>query len=198
MRVLSGLPLLLNAIKFVSICLSLHFQVTNSKQYGKFLFIFRYLFIVTGLAPNELVDYSKRVLLYLGRAQPVKTLEEMMVELQTVETFHCNIERTETPPYYRLTSLRKASSNSDEKVHLTSSRQDLTSTSGTIHTKRHAPEDPHSKESVKNEAKTSSDMMGSLKSAGSMASSVMALSIQRVGEKVRALSGKQFFFNTSY
>ena len=198
MRVLSGLPLLLNAIKFVSICLSLHFQVTNSKQYGKFLFIFRYLFIVTGLAPNELVDYSKRVLLYLGRAQPVKTLEEMMVELQTVETFHCNIERTETPPYYRLTSLRKASSNSDEKVHLTSSRQDLTSTSGTIHTKRHAPEDPHSKESVKNEAKTSSDMMGSLKSAGSMASSVMALSIQRVGEKVRALSGKQFSFNTSY
>ena len=198
MRVLSGLPLLLNAIKFVSICLSLHFQVTNSKQYGKFLFIFRYLFIVTGLAPNELVDYSKRVLLYLGRAQPVKTLEEMMVELQTVETFHCNIERTETPPYYRLTSLRKASSNSDEKVHLTSSRQDLTSTSGTIHTKRHAPEDPHSKESVKNEAKTSSDMMGSLKSAGSMASSVMALSIQRVGEKVRALSGKQFYFNTFY
>ena len=157
------------------------------------IFVFRYLFIVTGLAPNELVDYSKRVLLYLGRAQPVKTLEEMMVELQTVETFHCNIERTETPPYYRLTSLRKASSNSDEKVHLTSSRQDLTSTSGTIHTKRHAPEDPHSKESVKNEAKTSSDMMGSLKSAGSMASSVMALSIQRVGEKVRALSGKQFF-----
>ena len=84
--------------------------------------IIRYLFIVTGLAPNELVDYSKRVLLYLGRAQPVKTLEEMMVELQTVETFNCNIERTETPPYYRLTSLRKASSNSDEKVHLTSSR----------------------------------------------------------------------------
>ena len=77
---------------------------------------------MTGLAPNELVDYSKRVLLYLGRAQPVKTLEEMMVELQTVETFNCNIERTETPPYYRLTSLRKASSNSDEKVHLTSSR----------------------------------------------------------------------------
>ena len=143
--------------------------------------IIRYLFIVSGLAPNELVDYSKRVLLYLGRAQPVKTLEEMMVELQTVETFNCNIERTETPPYYRLTSLRKASSNSDEKVHLTSSRQDLTmSTSGTIHTKRHAQEasDPQNKDGhAKNNqvdqqnAKSSSDMMGSLKSAGSMASS---------------------------
>ena len=34
-----------------------------------------------------------------------------------------------------------------------------------------------------------SDMMGSLKNAGSMASSVMAAGIQRVGEKVRALSG---------
>ena len=32
-------------------------------------------------------------------------------------------------------------------------------------------------------------MMGSLKNAGSMASSVMAAGIQRVGEKVRALSG---------
>ena len=32
-------------------------------------------------------------------------------------------------------------------------------------------------------------MMGSLKNAGSMASSVMAAGIQRVGEKERALSG---------
>ena len=111
--------------------------------------IIRYLFIVTGLAPTELVDYSKRVLLYLGRAQPIKTLEEMMVELQTVETFNCNIERTETPPYFRLTSLRKTSSNSDEKVHLTSSRQDLTgSTSGTIHTKRHSQEEHNKSEQV--------------------------------------------------
>lgn len=95
------------------------------------------MFIVSALGPNELIDYAKRVLLYLGRSQPVKTLEEMMNELQTVETLNCSIERTETPPYYRLTSLRKASSNSEEKVHLTSSRQDL-STSGTIHTKRHS------------------------------------------------------------
>ena len=145
--------------------------------------IIRYLLIVTGLAPCELVDYSKRVLLYLGRAQPVKTLEEMMMELQTVETFNCNIERTETPPYYRLTSLRKTSSNSDEKVHLTSSRQDLSSMSGTIHTKRHSQEEHNKEKEVKSEK---SDMMGSMKS---MASSVMAASIQRVGEKVRALSG---------
>ena len=44
---------------------------------------------------------AKRVVLYLGRAQPVKTLEEVMAELQTVETLNCTIERTETPPFYR-------------------------------------------------------------------------------------------------
>lgn len=37
----------------------------------------------------------------------------MMVELQTVETLNCLIERTETPPFYRLTVMRKASSHSD-------------------------------------------------------------------------------------
>lgn len=38
-----------------------------------------------------------------------------MSELQTVETLNCLIERTETPPFYRLTSMRKASSHSDGK-----------------------------------------------------------------------------------
>jgi hypothetical protein len=41
----------------------------------------------------------------LGRAQPVKTLDELMVELQTVETLNCMIERTETPPFYRFCAL---------------------------------------------------------------------------------------------
>ena len=51
-------------------------------------------------------------------------------------------------------------------MHLTSSRQDLSaSTSGTLHTKRHSQEDPNKDSS----APTKSDMMGSLKSAGSMA-----------------------------
>ena len=42
------------------------------------------------------------MILYLGRSQPVRTLDEIMLELQTVETFNVIIERTETPPYYRL------------------------------------------------------------------------------------------------
>lgn len=52
-------------------------------------------------------------MLYLARIQPVRLLDEMMIELQTVETLNCLIERTETPPFYRLTVMRKASSHSD-------------------------------------------------------------------------------------
>ena len=67
--------------------------------------------------------------------------------MQTVETLNCTIERTETPPYFRLTSMRKASSNSESNMLLTSSRQDLNALGndgamkGTIHTKRHSQQD---------------------------------------------------------
>jgi len=52
------------------------------------------------------------VALYLVRSCPDRLLDELMAELQTVETLNCLIERTETPPFYRLTSMRKASSHS--------------------------------------------------------------------------------------
>lgn len=64
---------------------------------------------------------AKRVALYLARSCPDRLLDELMAELQTVETLNCLIERTETPPFYRLTSMRKASSHSaDGKPQLTS------------------------------------------------------------------------------
>jgi len=52
---------------------------------------------------------AKRVTLYLARSRPDRLLDEMMTELQTVETLNCLIERMETPPFYRLTSMRKTS-----------------------------------------------------------------------------------------
>lgn len=105
---------------------------------------------------------AKRVALYLARTTPNRLFDELMNELQTVETLNCLIERTETPPFYRLTSMRKASSHSDGKSLVIShsnvstlipwtsetgptahdSRtQDLTVEKGTIHTKRHSGED---------------------------------------------------------
>ena len=113
--------------------------------------IMRYLMIVSGMAPNKVLDYSKRVILYLGRSQPVRTLDEIMLELQTVETFNVIIERTETPPYYRLTNLRKGSSNLEQNNvgkefetigGFTSSKSDLATEKGVIHTKRHSTEEP--------------------------------------------------------
>ncbi|XP_061707570.1 protein furry isoform X3 [Cydia pomonella] len=110
--------------------------------------IIRYLIIVSGMAPNELLPYAKRVVLYLARSRPERLLDEMMTELQTVETLNCLIERTETPPFYRLTSMRKATSGHSDGPGTGS--QDATGRTGelapvekgTIHTKRHSGEDP--------------------------------------------------------
>ncbi|KAL3276200.1 hypothetical protein HHI36_020918 [Cryptolaemus montrouzieri] len=118
--------------------------------------IIRYLIIISGMAPNELLPYAKRVILYLARVQPGKLFEEMMTELQTVETLNCLIERTETPPFYRLTMMRKTSSHSDGNnggpgQSDSNSRNDLSVEKGTIHTKRHSGEDP-SKANAKNES----------------------------------------------
>ncbi|XP_021940399.1 protein furry [Zootermopsis nevadensis] len=110
--------------------------------------IIRYLLIISGMAPQELLPYAKRVVLYLARARSDRLLDEMMSELQTVETLNCLIERTETPPFYRLTSMRKASSHSDGGPGGVggqadpASRSDLGVEKGTIHTKRHSGEDP--------------------------------------------------------
>uniref|UniRef100_A0A182QIV4 Cell morphogenesis protein N-terminal domain-containing protein n=1 Tax=Anopheles farauti TaxID=69004 RepID=A0A182QIV4_9DIPT len=87
---------------------------------------------------------AKRVALYLARSCTNRLLDELMSELQTVETLNCLIERTETPPFYRLTSMRKASSHSDGPASGNNDPkvQDVDVEKGTIHTKRHSGEDP--------------------------------------------------------
>ncbi|QQP55561.1 GD12904, partial [Caligus rogercresseyi] len=103
-----------------------------------------YLLLFITLTPPS--SQAKRVLLYLGRSQPIKTIDEIMGELQTVETLNCTIERTEAPPYYRLNSLRKAPNNAaaaaESNSHLANSKTDLSVEKGTLHTKRHSTEDP--------------------------------------------------------
>ncbi|KAF2884642.1 hypothetical protein ILUMI_21529 [Ignelater luminosus] len=119
--------------------------------------IIRYLIIVSGMAPCELLPYAKRVVLYLARVQPGRLVDEMMFELQTVETLNCLIERTETPPFYRLTVMRKASSHSDGTGGVggqadNNSRSDIGVEKGTIHTKRHSGEDPMKSASSKTDS----------------------------------------------
>lgn len=102
--------------------------------------VLRYLFIVTGLAPNELLPFAKRVVLYMVRACPDRLLDEMMAELQVVETLNFSVERTETPPFFRLTSARKGSSSHSEDGGQTQASEQ-TLERGTLHTKRRSTED---------------------------------------------------------
>lgn len=102
-----------------------------------------YIFILNIKKRATFVKQAKRVVLFLARARPDRLVDEMMIELQTVETLNCLIERTETPPFYRLTSMRKASSHSDAPpADPGNPSRDLAVEKGTIHTKRHSGEDP--------------------------------------------------------
>ncbi|CAB3359556.1 Hypothetical predicted protein [Cloeon dipterum] len=113
--------------------------------------ILRYLLIVSGMSPEKLLPYAKRVAVYVARARPEKLLDEVTGELQAVETLNCLIERTETPPFYRLTAMRKASSHSDGPGGVSGNqgdvggagglRADMAIEKGTIHTKRHSGEE---------------------------------------------------------
>ncbi|CAL4082255.1 unnamed protein product, partial [Meganyctiphanes norvegica] len=102
--------------------------------------IIRYLFIITGMAPQELLPYAKRVTVYVGRARPDRLVEELMAEMGTVETLNCVIERTETPPFFRLTSMRKTSSHGEGGGVGGSgvATEAVQSERGTLHTKRHS------------------------------------------------------------
>lgn len=71
---------------------------------------------MTGLAAHEILPHAKRILVYLFRARPMRLLDDLMAELQTVESLSWLVERTETPPFYRLSHLRKTSSYSDTNV----------------------------------------------------------------------------------
>lgn len=109
--------------------------------------IIRYLFIITGLSPTELLPYSKRVAIFMAHAKPERLIDELMFELQTVESLNCIIERMETPPFYRITNTRKCSSHSDEEeITLAANDQQLNTNTvikveqGTLHTKRHSTE----------------------------------------------------------
>ncbi|XP_014783664.1 protein furry, partial [Octopus bimaculoides] len=103
--------------------------------------VVRYLVIVTNMSPTVLLPYAKRVISYLGRAKPEKLVDELMNELQTVETLNQTIERTQTPPFYRLSSLKKSATNAnttdDEKLGRTQAPENSLE-KGVLHTKRHS------------------------------------------------------------
>ncbi|XP_064619246.1 protein furry-like isoform X4 [Lineus longissimus] len=99
--------------------------------------IIRYLIIVTGMAPQDLMPYARRVVMYLGRAKPERLVDELMNEMQTVETLSYNIERTHTPPFYRLTSVKKPVGHVME-TEVCPEDKEAALEKGLLHTKRHS------------------------------------------------------------
>lgn len=77
---------------------------------------------------------------YLGRARPERLVDELMNELQTVETLNMTIERTQTPPYFRLSQTKRytvpINTTDDEKLE--TQPGDVPLEKGTLHTKRHS------------------------------------------------------------
>lgn len=144
--------------------------------------IIRYLFIITGMAAAELLPYAKRVIVYVGRARPDRLVEELMAEMGTVETLNCVIERTETPPFFRLTSMRKTSSHGEGGgVGGSGAQQEQASSErGTLHTKRHSGDShdlPRERYSplVSREQRSAPGSLRSVSSVGSGVSSVIAV-----------------------
>lgn len=83
---------------------------------------------------------AKRVVGYIGRARPERLVDELMAELQTVETLNLNIERTQTPPFFRLSVIRRPTivPNTTDDEKLESHVTNLALEKGTLHTKRHS------------------------------------------------------------
>ncbi|XP_025086109.1 protein furry homolog isoform X4 [Pomacea canaliculata] len=124
--------------------------------------LIRYLLVIINMAATDLLPFAKRVVTYLGRAKPEKLVDEIMNELQTVETLNMNIERTQTPPFYRLSQLRKspAANNTTDDEKLVNHEPDVQLQKGVLHTKRHS-----ANEDIQNETRTSrTNSTGSLKS----------------------------------
>lgn len=115
--------------------------------------IIRYLFVLTGLASNELLPCAKKIAIYLARAQPERVIDELMTELQAVEFLSFNAERTEAFPYFRIINRKCSATHLDDdngnNVHAViqnrkSDGKETHTEVGMLHTKRHS-KDLHAK-----------------------------------------------------
>ncbi|XP_041356858.1 protein furry-like isoform X3 [Gigantopelta aegis] len=141
---------------------------------GNLKVVIRYLVVITNMAATDLLLIVKRVVGYLGRAKPEKLVDEVMGELQSVETLNMNIERTRTPPYYRLSSQRKlnatANTTDDEKLVCQTDPGQLEK--GVLHTKRHSANEDLPSEGATGTRTNSTASLKSVASTGSAAETI--------------------------
>ncbi|XP_052797247.1 protein furry-like isoform X3 [Mya arenaria] len=123
--------------------------------------VMHYMVILISMSANELLPHAKRVVSYIGRARPERLVDELMAELQTVETLNLNIERTQTPPFFRLSVIRRPTilQNTTDDEKLESSVADITLEKGLLHTKRHSanPDESLTETTTRTESTQESD-----------------------------------------
>ena len=127
------------------------------------------------MAPHHLLPHAQRVAVSIGMERPDRLVEELMVEMGCVETL-CLIERTETPPFYRVTAIRKCSGGHDEEAggNRYGDGMMVENEVGTLHTKRHSGEHTDGHASAAKEQRSAPGSLRSVSSLGSGVSSVIA------------------------
>ncbi|XP_055333456.1 protein furry homolog-like isoform X2 [Paramacrobiotus metropolitanus] len=100
--------------------------------------VLKYLVIVSSLSPWTVLPIAKRVVRYMARARPERLIDHLIDDLQSIENVCVTVEKILTPPFFRVTGVRKLPVSG-----IVSDKRMLTDefTSGTIHTKRHVNED---------------------------------------------------------
>ncbi|GAB1603756.1 protein furry-like isoform X6 [Argonauta hians] len=145
----------------------------------------RYLAVMSNLAPATLLPYAKRVMSFMARAIPESVIDELMIELQTIESMKYLIERTQPPPFYRVTNYKDGHIVSDvsdkEKINGNYKSQ-VPLLKGMLHTKRH-----NTNEDLSAGSSPRPESMTSLRST-STDSSVVSVKDQNEDDKIQCNS----------
>lgn len=63
----------------------------------------RFVFVMITLATYEMLAIGKRIMCYVARACPDRVVDELVAELQSMDSFSAVLERCEQLPFYRYT-----------------------------------------------------------------------------------------------
>ncbi|CAF0839637.1 unnamed protein product [Didymodactylos carnosus] len=134
----------------VALCKELLWDALPATWAHNLKVILRYTLIMVTLSSCELLPHAKKVTLYICKNNEERLLNELMNELQQMESFNGSLERTDTLPFYRFTNSNNTTTNntttnpmnsmllikkssSTFKAHDASQQQ----TCGVFHNKRH-------------------------------------------------------------
>lgn len=93
--------------------------------------IIRFLFIIITLAPYECIVYAKKICTYLSKSCPQRLLEELISEIDSVESFCSLVQKTLHPPYYRYKNTTFEQQTQNQKTQQATNEENDSSTTTT-------------------------------------------------------------------